>query len=263
MEVATVNYNGPVRASDAVHLRKSLVALAVLLTAVTLAVSVAAQEQVRLEQGEFEYLPTTNGILITAPHGTFDINTDALAVAVARKLGSGYLVFRGTTPTGQRINVNRPTEGAGRTCPNEERSDRTQIVYDTYLRLARAAFGAAPPALYVEIHGNANPRSAQKIEVASKGVSAAEASGMKEHYLSALPAVQRDWPLFPTLQLLVEPADRVFFTASCVKALGILSLDSFARALHFEFPRTVREPDLLEASAMLTATLLQRLPGLR
>jgi hypothetical protein len=240
-----------------------LAAVTILLAVVALAVSVAAQERVRLEHGEFEYLATSNGILITAPHGTFDINTDALAIAVARKLGSGYLIFRGTTPAGQRINVNRPTEGAGRTCPNEERSDRAQIVYETYLRLTRAASGAAPPALYVEIHGNANPRSAQNIEVASKGVSAAEASGLKEHYLAALPAVQRDWPRFPTLELLVEPADRVFFTASCLKTIGILSIDLFARALHFEFPRFVREADLLEASATLTAALLQDLPSRR
>ena len=55
--------------------------VAVLATALAVAIAVAAsaQERVHLEDGEFEYMVTTTGVLI----------------AVARKLGSGYLVFRG------------------------------------------------------------------------------------------------------------------------------------------------------------------------
>lgn len=240
--------------------RSAAVLAAVL--AVTLAVA-AAQERVGLEHGEFEYVVTTTGVLIAAPHGTFDINTDALAIGVARKLGSGYLVFRGNTAAGLRINVNRPTEGAGRACANEDRTERARIVYETYVRLIRTAAGGASLAWYVELHGNADPRTADRIEVASKGISAADAADVKRRYPAILAAVQRESPPFPALELWVEPADRILFTASCTKTLGILSVDAFARALHFEFPRPARHPDLLNAAASLTAALLQGLPGRR
>lgn len=232
-----------------------------LLAVFTLVVSSAAQERVRDEQGEFEYLAAANGVLITAPHGTYDINTAPLAIAVAGRLGAGYIVFRGSTAAGARINVNRPTEGAGRSCPNEPHTDRARATYETYIRLVRAAAGGDRLRLYVEIHGNADPRTAQNIEIASKGVSAAEALAMKERYPAALSAVQREWLTFPALQLLVEPVDRVFFTASCAKMLGILATDLLPRVLHVEFPRAVRESDMLEATGALTVDLLKRFLG--
>ncbi len=233
-----------------------------ILAVFTLVVSAAAQERVRDENGEFEYLAAANGILITAPHGTYDINTAPLAIAVAKMLGAGYVVFRGST-AGTRINVNRPTEGAGRACPNKPQTDRARATYETYVRLVRAAAGPERPALYVEIHGNADPRTAQNIEVASKGLSAVDALAMKDAYPAALSAVQRTWPAFPALTLLVEPVDRVFFTASCVKALGILAGDLVPRAMHFEFPRAVRETEMLDATGTLTADLLKRVPARR
>ncbi len=240
-------------------LRRVLGALYVL-AALVLAVSAAAQERVRDDTGEFEYLPASNGILITAPHGTFDINTAPIAIAVAKALGTGYVVFRGSTAGGVRINVNRPTEGAGRACPNESTTERARSTYETYARLVRLTVGGERAALYVEIHGNADPRTAQRIEVASKGISSADASAMKEAYPAALAAAQRAKPEFPTLTLLVEPLDRVFFTASCVKTVGILAGDLLPRALHFEFPRAARETDMLDATATLTVDLLQRVP---
>ncbi len=232
--------------------------LVAMLAVLLLAASSAAQERVAHDAGEFEYLVSTTGVLVAAPHGTYDVNTAALAIDTARRLGVGYLVFRGSGSGGLRINVNRPTEGAGRACATEVRSERAQSVYDTYIRLARAASGGRPLSLYVEIHGNVEPRSAQNIETASKGVSAAEALALKESYPAILLTVQQEWARFPALRLLVEPLDRVFFTASCAKAIGILSTDLASRALHFELPRAAREQDLLDATSALTSSLLKR-----
>lgn len=232
--------------------------LAAILTALILAASSGAQERVAHDAGEFEYLISTTGVLVAAPHGTYDANTAALSIETAQRLGAGYLVFKGAGSGGPRINVNRPTEGAGRECANEIRSERAQSVYDTYLRLARMASGGRPLSLYVEIHGNAEPRSAQNIETASRGVGAAEALALKESYPAALSTVRQEWTRFPALHLLVEPVDRVFFTASCVKAIGILSTDVAPRALHFELPRAAREQGLLDATSLLTSGLLKR-----
>ncbi|MGH2375873.1 MAG: hypothetical protein ACRDIC_20680, partial [bacterium] len=154
----------------------------VLLPAIAFAVSAGAQERVQDPQGEFEYLAAAGGVLITAPHGTADFNTAPLAISVARALGTGYVVFRGSMAGSMRINVNRPTEGGSMTCPNEPATDRARATYDAYVRLVRAALGGERSALYVELHGNADPRTAQNIEVASKGMTDADAVTMKEAY---------------------------------------------------------------------------------
>ncbi len=121
--------------------KRTKAATFLLLAVFTLVVSSAAQERVRDEQGEFEYLAAPGGVLIAAPHGTYDVNTAPLAIAVAGRLGAGYVVFRGSTGAGAWINVNRPTEGAGRSCPNEPHTDRARATYETYVRLVRAAAG--------------------------------------------------------------------------------------------------------------------------
>lgn len=233
----------------------------VLVTAVALAVSATAQERVQDQQGEFEYLAAAGGVLITAPHGTADFNTAPLAISIARTLGTGYVVFRGSSAGRERINVNRPTEGGSTTCSNEPATDRARATYDAYVRLVRAALGGERAVLYVEIHGNADPRTAQNIEVASKGITSAEAVLVKDAYPAALAAAQRVRPEYPALTLLVEPADRVFWTASCVKTVGILAGDFLPRALHFELPRVVREAGMLDATAVLTAALLKQAPA--
>ncbi len=239
-------------------LRSAVSGVVFFIAALVLAASPAAQERVRHDAGEFEYFVSPTGVLIAAPHGTYDANTAAIAIDTARKLGAGYIVFRGIDGQGLRINVNRPTEGAGRECTNEVRSDRAKAVYETYTRLVRVAAGRERPSLYVEIHGNAESRSAHNIETASKDVTAAEATAMKGGYPAILAAARQEWPRFPALGLLVEPLDRIFLTASCAKAVGILSTDLVPRALHFEFPRAARDQSLLEATSGLTANLVKR-----
>ncbi|HET8679123.1 MAG TPA: hypothetical protein VFM39_03325 [bacterium] len=243
--------------------RYRLLGMLVLLAAIAVAASARAQERVQDPQGEFEYLAATGGVLITAPHGTADYNTAPLAISVARTLGTGYVVFRGSRAGAERTNVNRPAEGGGLACANEPETDRARATYDAYVRLVRAAVGGQQPALYVELHGNADPRTAQNIEVASKGISDSDAAVMKDGYPAALAAARRMRPAFPTLTLLVEPLDRIYWTASCLKTRGVLSGNFLPRALHFEFPRAVRESDMLDATAALTVDLLRRVPAPR
>lgn len=238
--------------------RDRLSQMLVLLTAIAFAVSASAQERVHDPQGEFEYVAATGGVLIASPHGTADYNTAPLAIAIARTLGTGYVVFRGSRAGAERINVNRPTEGGGLACSNEPETDRARGTYDAYVRLVRVATGGERPALYVEIHGHGDLRTAGNIEVASKGISNSDAVAMKDAYPAALAAARRVRPVFPALTLLVEPLDKILWTASCLKTRGILNGDFLSRALHFEFPRAVRESDMLDATAALTVDLLKR-----
>ena len=86
-----------------------------------LAVPAVSQQTQTLALGNFEWEVAANGILVTAPHGTFDRNTAAIAVEAAKHLKAGYVVARGFNP-GVRINVSRPTEGSGLTCNREQPS---------------------------------------------------------------------------------------------------------------------------------------------
>jgi hypothetical protein len=215
-----------------------------------------SQERVRHALGEFEYLPGPNAILITAPHGTYDANTPQIAIGAARQLGAGYLAaWRFATPDKVRLNVNRPTEGALLACSQEPQTERAKEVYDLYSGLvAKAAPGGMR--LYVEIHGNSNPKTAQNLEVATVGVTAAQAQALKDGYAALLAEARGRVRDFPELALLIEPLDRIYWAAACAKRYGVFGKQP---GLHFEFPRAAREPHAVAGSAILAAGIVRRI----
>ena len=218
-----------------------------------------SQERVVHALGSFEYVATPDGVLIAAPHGTFDVYTDTLAIAAARQLGAGYVVARQFSLNKVRINVNRPTEGASLSCSQESRTARAQDVYGTYARLVTNAASGNPLRLYVEIHGNSNQRTAQQLEVATVGITVAQSKRVKDGYAAMLGRAKERASAYPELTLLVEPLDRIYYTASCAKKIGIFATDIAPRGVHFEFPRAAREGDALQGSASLVADIIRQL----
>jgi hypothetical protein len=217
------------------------------------------QERSRHALGEFEWLPTSSGVVIAAPHGTFDANTPPIVVEAARQAQAGYLVARRFVVDKVRINVNRPTEGAFLGCSQEPQTERARDVYEAYrAAVARAAAGTALR-LYVEVHGNSNPKTGHNIEVATVGITAAEAQAVKDAYATMLARVRGSVRDFPELALLVEPVDRITYTAGCAKKLGALTVGFAPRAVHFEFPRSAREGEAIKGAAMLVADIVRRL----
>ena len=206
-----------------------------------------AQERVRHAFGEFEYARNSSGVLIAAPHGSFDANTAPIAMEAARQLQASHLVAWRFVVDKVRLNVNRPTEGAFLPCAQEQITDRARDVFETYAKLA-----GNPERLYVEIHGNSNPNTARHIEVATVGITAAQAQALKH----AFPEMLRQSGL-PELALLIEPLDRITYSASCAKKLGTLGKAS--KGLHFEFPRSAREPNNVSRAATLAAMIARRL----
>ncbi len=223
-----------------------------------LALPAASQHTQRLPLGSLEWEVTAKGILVTAPHGTFDRNTDAIAVEAAKWLKVGYVVARGFNPR-VRINVSRPTEGSGLACKQERQTERAREVYQEYDRLVALASGGAPQRLYVEVHGNSRAETSGNLEIATKGISAKEAAEMKAAYPAILNVVRMEWPSYAVLQLLIEPVDRLYWTASCVKRIGTMADDKVARALHFEFPVAVREEPMIPATALLVARIVEKM----
>jgi hypothetical protein len=219
-----------------------------------LASTANSQDRVRHALGEFEYAASSNGVLIAAPHGTFDANTAQIALEASKRAGAGYVVAWRFVASQVRINVNRPTEGAFLPCAQETASERAQSVYDAYAGIVQQA---GELRLYVEVHGNSNPKTAQMIEVATVGVAAAEAQALKDAYPAMLARVRESVRDFPEVALLVEPVDRILYTAGCAKKLGVLS--RVARGVHFEFPRSTRERNAVPGAAMIVAEIVRRL----
>ena len=57
-----------------------------------LAVHASAQQKVAHSLGSFEWELAISGILISAPHGTFDRKTAEIAIDAAKRLKDGYVV---------------------------------------------------------------------------------------------------------------------------------------------------------------------------
>lgn len=207
--------------------------------------------------GHFETLSTTQGMIIAAPHGTYDVRTDALAKDVARMLGAGYVIARGFSEHASRINVNRPTEGAGRACEKERRTERADDVYRHYARLVNQNRQGKPLRLYVEVHGHTSLAFLNRLEIATTGITIEEARHLKEKFPVFLAQAKALHPDYPDLELRMEPVDKVFFGAGCNKKIGYISTGHMNRALHMEIPRSARAPETLGATAALVSAIVR------
>jgi hypothetical protein len=188
------------------------------------------------EYGRIESIPSVGGwtgIVLAAPHGSFDEHTAEIARGISERAGVAAVIARGFTPTetpGWRINVNRPTE---RHYPGGEIEIRSARAREVYEKFREAVFRAArgPLSLYIDIHQNGRERD---IEVATLGVSAAEAAVTKQIYRELRDQALANAGDVRPVELRIEPLDPVQIGAWAAKAHGILPLAR--KALHFEFP---------------------------
>lgn len=181
------------------------------------------------------------GLVIAAPHGTSDAATDVMGRDLARLTGFGLVVVTGynhVDGVARRYNVNRPTESApGTPARQEVETAAARSVYQSYRRQVAAA-AQGPLRLYVEVHGNAREASADRMEIATVGLTRDDAWRLK-----ALFEMIRDARLpaegdTPRLDVWMEPQDTLWYTASAAKQSGILAQTPLA--LHIELPRAAR-----------------------
>jgi hypothetical protein len=189
--------------------------------------------------------PGRPGFVVAAPHGSSDVRTGEIAAAVARRTGFGLVVASGFAlePTsgerpGRRYQVNRPFEGAPSRPPSEDSSsDAARRVYDMYARRVRET-AQGPLRFFTEIHGNNRLESSGRIEIATVGVDKEYAQRLRALAELVRDAHLRGQTRVPRLEVVVEPADPVFYAASGAKRDGILKLPE--RALHIELPKAAR-----------------------
>ena len=196
-------------------------------------------------RGHIAARPGRPGLVVAAPHGSSDGHTAEIAAELARRTGFGLVVATGfniepdtrETP-GRRYQVNRPFEGVPSRPPSEDTaSDGARLVYDAFERRVRE-IAQGPLRFYAEIHGNNRRESANRIEIATVGIDREYAQRLRALCELIRDAHLRGHAGAPRLDVLVEPADPVFYAASGAKRDGILKLPE--RALHIELPKTAR-----------------------
>jgi hypothetical protein len=184
-----------------------------------------------LEAGHFEASRGATCVVVAAPHGGFDLESDTMARQVALTIGAGYLLATGFRTFDHPWNVNRPTAGVGLKEEDEARTPEAQQVYEAYAqRLKQLA-----PCLYVEIHGNNRRESAGQIETATVNIQEGAARAFQADFRTRVAALDASYPRF---DLKIEPLDAIHFRATSTKAQGVFTL--VPRAVHLETPKAMR-----------------------
>ncbi|HXV80440.1 MAG TPA: hypothetical protein VEG60_11215 [Candidatus Binatia bacterium] len=190
-----------------------------------------------LDYGRIDSIPPRTahpaGIVIGAPHGTFDEHTAELVEGLSYRTGLPAVVAKGFSPTqcgGWRINVNRPTEGRYPAGEIEIGSERAESVYHNFKEAVINA-SQSDLSLYIDIHQNGQQKN---IELATVGISNKEAQFIKKSYREARDRILPSVPGVASVDLMVEPLDPIEIGAWATKSKGMLALAK--KGLHFEFP---------------------------
>jgi hypothetical protein len=174
------------------------------------------------------------GIVVGAPHGSFDKFTAELVKQIAYGTGQAAVIAEGFSPTetggGWRINVNRPSENRYPTGDLERPTERARAVYEVFKESVNMA-AQGPLNLYLDIH---QTDGINEINVATVNVSKQQARMIKETYRALRDRLACDHPRIPQVDMSIEPVDEVEIGAWAAKTNGILSVAK--RSLHFELP---------------------------
>jgi len=220
-------------------MRTTLLPAAVLLAALTGCATVTHEDAMKL--GHFERVAgrnPPNGVVLGAPHGTADTRTDAITRDVARDLGLPAVIAHGFTrqDTGdRRLNVNRPTEGAGLAVSQEAWTARANEVFQEYKRgLLDAAGGEID--ILVEFHCTADHLTGNAVNVGTRGLTAEQARHLKEAYNRALDAAAGR-PNMRRVPMVIEPIDPVPMGSGAAKKMGTPTLARIA--MEIEMPISI------------------------
>jgi len=194
-------------------------------------------ENLDLELGRLEFERGKRQIIVSAPHGIYELRTEGIVREIAGKLSASHVVARGFRRRSHPVNVNRPTEGIGLPSVYENETHRAREVFEKYLQILKDFQNGNNATLLVEIHGNSLKMLSHTIEIATKGFTTGFLKEIKEINSRRLKA------LFPgkPYRLKIEPIDSIIMVAGGAKRIG--SIREFQMALHIELPRDLRVND--------------------
>ena len=212
-----------------------------------------------MDLGRLEIVEPKNrfqGVVIGAPHGSYDEYTAEMAKRVSYRTGIAAVIAKGFTPTeagGWRINVNRPTEKTPYSEGPELHSQRAREIYRAYRDLVFEASNGDLN-LYIDIH---QYNTDSKIQVATVGISRKEASIVKMLYQDIRGRILGNQSDIPAVDLLIEPLEAIEIGAWAAKVEGILRLAR--KSMHFELPsdQTFATDEAKEKYTRIFAALLK------
>jgi len=194
------------------------------------------QVQVRMmDLGRFDLIRSRKGlagVVIGAPHGTYDEYTAEIVKRLGFRTGFAAVIARGFSPTeagGWRINVNRPSEKTYLAPEFEVNSSRSRETYGAFRDMVIDAAGG-DLRLYFDVH----QYGGGSIQIATTGVSAAQAQNLKQGYQRIRDQLLKENPDIERVRLMIEPQDDVEIGAWPAKAYGILGIAR--KSVHIELP---------------------------
>jgi len=189
-----------------------------------------------MELGRFDLIASRKGVagvVIGAPHGSFDEYTAEIVKQVGFSTGLATVIARGFTPTeagGWRINVNRPSEKNYLVPEFEANSPRSRKIFDAFKQIVLDAAGGALR-LYFDVHQYGVDNT---IQIATVGIDSRQALGIKQEYNRVRDQLLIENAGVDRVELLIEPLDNIEIGAWPAKYSGILSVAR--KSLHIELP---------------------------
>ena len=200
--------------------------------------------------GRFEFREAADGlegIVIGAPHGRTDRLSDSLAKSISDRTGAGLAIAYGFKS--KRLGVSQPVVRS-RTYPVSVSSSQRGSVFKEYKKVLRkAAKGEID--LYIGVHRSSDKEAADRIEVATSGLTFEEARALKEAYAHIRDQLTEGKQV-PKLIMAIEPLDRIFWRASGVKHHGVLLVAE--KGLNLRIPQMLS----LEPAERLYTVILSR-----
>ena len=196
-----------------------------------------------LGYGQLRWQDAGNDLTVVAPHGGYDRNTEDIVREMVKEYPMNYVLAIGfRNPDG--INVNRPTEAKS----DEISSERATKVYEVF----RDCVDQYPQRIYLEVHGYTEDSDTRGIQIATVNVDNHLAAFIENTLTQNLPSGTADQ------EILIEPLDRIHWTAGWNKRIGMLShCDNIC--IHIELPRKFREDTEVEETAVILAALMEEL----
>lgn len=182
--------------------------------------------------GRFEFRQAADdlaGVVIGAPHGKTDRDSDRLAKAFSDLTGAGLVTAYGFRA--QRLSVSQPVVWLY-TFPAPADLLRQRSIFNDYRRLlCRAAGGSMD--LYIGIHRSKEKEVSDRIEVATSGLTFEEARALKDSYNQIRDQLTEGRQV-SNLIMAIEPLDRIYWRVSGEKHHGILL--TAAKGLNLRVP---------------------------
>ena len=196
--------------------------------------------------GTITSLDRTSEFMVAAPHGSYDRHTGKIVTKICETLLWDCIIANGFNLSGARLNVNRPTEGAGIKSSSERYTQHADLVYKEYKKSIITITGGKPR-LYIEVHGSNN----EGIEVATNDVP-------HEHAIKLKAIMNEEWKKISDseIPIKVQKIDRIKKVNTAVKRFGVVA-DLSMSALFFELSRDLRDNHANKLVEFLAAVFMR------